>query len=1390
VWVSALASNGTTLFAGTAHPGLNEGNVFRSTDFGVNWGSRNSDIPYLQVQSFAIIDANIFVSSVFGGVYRSTNNGTNWTAVNSGLSTLDCYPLVVSGQNLFVGTYWAGVFRSTNNGASWTAAGLGNQFPWSFAVSGNILFAGCSYATGHAGSGGVFRSTDNGTSWTAAGLTGRYVSGLAVKGTDLFATTRDGVSRSTNNGDSWVSVGAGIPVNTDVYSIVTVGENLFVGTVTAGVGPFLSTNNGTSWTAVNTGLTTGSMSGVFAIIGTDLFLGSYGEGVWRRPLSEMIPSVNDGLLAYYPFNANANDESGNGNSGTVHGATLTTDRFGIANSAYRFSGVAWIEVPSNPVFNISGDMTMSAWYRTDTTGYVGWGMHLMGKRKETGGTPDDFWSIGHNVVARTTTFGLYHNPWDYDYHESQNKIRNNVWQHIVVVVASNVSYIYFDGVLDSSSPVTTSRPSNGDPFTIGWNNDDNQKEGFVGSIDQVRVYGRALSSSEIQALYHEGDNGLVAYYAFNSNANDSSGNGNHGTAVGATPDADRFGHAGSSYFFNGSASIDIPFLTALNGLPQASISVWLKPGNDGVLLAHWSTSALSGPIGIFLSLESTGQVYMALVGGADIHTQLPVFTKDVWQMLTLVFNGSEPLPQNRLKLLINGNMVDINFTPSNSNLPASLGSQASYSRIGAYNLGDQGYFHGNLDDFRIYSRALSALEIDSLYHEGGYPSSGLPSWNFTNTGVSHTIIIPTAANPSINGTTLIAGDYVGVFYDSSGTLACAGYERWIGTSNIAISGFGDDPMTGVKDGMGSGELFKWKVFRASEKKVYDAEATYTPVGGVVTSTNTYTTNGISQLASLFDSSPWKFTNTGISHTIIVPTGANPNINGTALIAGDYIGVFYDSLGALACAGYERWTGSGSIAVSAFGDDPTSGAKDGLLAGEVFKWRMYRASEVKVYDAEATYTPIGGVVTSGNTYTTNGISQLTSLVGGIVTQCQNLRAGWSLISSYVTPQKSSLDSIFKLVRSDVIIIKNGAQKTYLPSIPVNTIGPWVNTEGYQIKMSNTRTLCFTGQKIVPETFTIPLPLGWSIMPYVRDSDLSITSAMSGVVADIVIVKDQDGKTYIPSVGVNGIGTLKVGQAYQIKMTTARTMEYPVNAASATIVSPRAKQSVSGPSWFFTNTGISHTFIVPTSVNPSIDGTPLVAGDYIGVFYDSSGTLACAGYEPWTGTSNMAIAAFGDDATTAAKDGLASGETLRWKLWRQTDGRVFVARASYIAQGGMGGIVTDTSQYNTNGISAVSTLTGSLTSVSTQEMPTQYTLAQNYPNPFNPTTTIQFGLPKSAFVSLRVFNTLGEQVADLVAGDREAGYHSVTFDASGLSSGVYFYRIEAENFVQTRKLLMVR
>ena len=104
------------------------------------------------------------------------------------------------------------------------------------------------------------------------------------------------------------------------------------------------------------------------------------------------------------------------------------------------------------------------------------------------------------------------------------------------------------------------------------------------------------------------------------------------------------------------------------------------------------------------------------------------------------------------------------------------------------------------------------------------------------------------------------------------------------------------------------------------------------------------------------------------------------------------------------------------------------------------------------------------------------------------------------------------------------------------------------------------------------------------------------------------------------------------------------------------------------------------------------------------------------------------------------------------------------------------------------SPVSTLSAS--SGNNEGVPASFSLGQNYPNPFNPTTTIRYGLPQQSSVRLTLFNTLGQQVETLVNESQEAGYHEVKFDGSGLASGVYLFRMQAGDFVQSRRLLLLK
>lgn len=98
---------------------------------------------------------------------------------------------------------------------------------------------------------------------------------------------------------------------------------------------------------------------------------------------------------------------------------------------------------------------------------------------------------------------------------------------------------------------------------------------------------------------------------------------------------------------------------------------------------------------------------------------------------------------------------------------------------------------------------------------------------------------------------------------------------------------------------------------------------------------------------------------------------------------------------------------------------------------------------------------------------------------------------------------------------------------------------------------------------------------------------------------------------------------------------------------------------------------------------------------------------------------------------------------------------------------------------------------LTDVENDEMiPATFKMEQNYPNPFNPSTVIRFAVSENINVTLKVYDILGGEVTTLLNEDKDAGWYNISFDASGLASGIYIYRITAGSFISTKKMLLLK
>ena len=231
-------------------------------------------------------------------------------------------------------------------------------------------------------------------------------------------------------------------------------------------------------------------------------LGSFGN-------CNLLADLNTGLVAYYPFNGNANDASGNGNNGVVNGATLTTDRFGNPNSAYSFDGVSsYIRVPESASLELTNDFTLSAWincqYLNPSIGENILTKHISGP--ETDGT----WLLQLDPHG---TINFAGSPWFGYYTYSSSSLSLGNWHHVAFtyVKANSEWSIYIDGVFSSGGTHEYDIQINPQDLfigveqhpTLGFN------AYFDGNIDGIRIYSRVLSAPEIQQLYSLPDIGTA-----------------------------------------------------------------------------------------------------------------------------------------------------------------------------------------------------------------------------------------------------------------------------------------------------------------------------------------------------------------------------------------------------------------------------------------------------------------------------------------------------------------------------------------------------------------------------------------------------------------------------------------------------------------------------------------------------------------------------------------------------------------------------------------------------------------------------------------------------------------------------------------------------------------
>ena len=406
-------------------------------------------------------------------------------------------------------------------------------------------------------------------------------------------------------------------------------------------------------------------------------------------VAQVVPSYvpTNGLVGWWPFNGNANDESGNGLNGNVTGALLTVDRNSQVNKAFDFDFASAsfgqqndeIYIPYNSQLNVN-NITVSVWLNPRSYFWTGDAANpnsvILNRFQYTYSTPSGgAWGISFNqssitasIVGPTGTTGGASAV-------SNTPLTLNNWHHLVMTYNGANIKLYVDGILSATQSHTAAMNIAGNSgISIGESNQANGYWGHTdGKLDDIAIWNRALTQAEITTLYNGTNpttclpsyvptNGLVGFWPFCGNANDESGNSLNGNVIGALATSDRNSQTNKAYDFNFTGAnfgqqndeIYIPYNSQLN-VNNITVSVWLNPRSyfwtgdaanpNSVILNRFQytySTPSGGTWGISFNQTSVTASIVGptgTTGGASAVSNAPI-TLNAWHHLVMTYNGA------------------------------------------------------------------------------------------------------------------------------------------------------------------------------------------------------------------------------------------------------------------------------------------------------------------------------------------------------------------------------------------------------------------------------------------------------------------------------------------------------------------------------------------------------------------------------------------------------------------------------------------------------------------------------------------------------------------------------------------------------------------------------
>jgi gliding motility-associated-like protein len=481
-----------------------------------------------------------------------------------------------------------------------------------------------------------------------------------------------------------------------------------------------------------------------------------------QSLPSYVPT--NGLMGWWPLDGNANDISGNGYNGTAYGVTATDDRHGNNNSAFSFdiTSTGWGSAKDRIV--ITDDAIANAWYQANAFTISTW-IKLDTKTGSFANRPHTILGVwdgnGTPITRHQISASNYQSTRLNSTVGGTTPVANNDWVHVVTTWDGDTLRHYQNGIPAGHSYLSYSIPSstNYGDITFGELHMGNGHwYHFVGSMDDMGVWDRALSNNEISQLYNApvpcsnitighnppdvcsnndttllyvtlgtGNNhianpllgslsaDLIAFYPFNGNADDTSGNGYNGTPSNLSNAADRLGNPNSAFEFNGTNSrIEVGTLPAIDCSSDGAFTVsgWFKSNqqNEGRILSFYPTTP-DGTFAFQWSFNpSTSVLHVNVAKSQSANAPWAVITTTIsnpsqWNHAVMTYEDGS------LKLFINGSLAG----SSQYTGPYAAKGANTVFNVDYISYDPNERFDGFIDDIGIWNNALSIDKIKALY---------------------------------------------------------------------------------------------------------------------------------------------------------------------------------------------------------------------------------------------------------------------------------------------------------------------------------------------------------------------------------------------------------------------------------------------------------------------------------------------------------------------------------------------------------------------------------------------------------------------------------------------------------------------------------------------------